>query len=116
VKKEMNTDIYGLPRPAVSRYKEIGHVFSAVGTDETLISKPSNGKLGIVFVLAEVPSGLTSPTVTLKDGLKRIGKWSVPSGDAKTLIVSTIGLEIEGDLTAQVNDTGITVSAWAVKA
>jgi hypothetical protein len=102
-------------RYPVSRYDEIGHVFSAAATDELLLPEPPKGKLAIVFVMAEVPGGLTSPTVTLKDGTKRIAKWSVPSGDAKTLISSSFGLAISGDLNAQVSDTGITVSVWAIK-
>jgi hypothetical protein len=100
---------------AGSDLKTIGHTFAAASTDETIISKPIDGQIGIAYIIAEVPSGLTSPTVTIKDGATRIAKWAVPSGDAKTIISSSAPLPINGDLVAQVNDTGITVSAWAVE-
>ncbi|MDC3412536.1 hypothetical protein [Terrihalobacillus insolitus] len=100
--------------PATSNLKTIGHVFSAASTDEVIINMPATGKIGIVYLVAEVASGLTSPTVTIKDGTTRIAKWAVPSGDAKTLISSAVPLEIDGDLVAQVNDTGITLSAWVL--
>jgi hypothetical protein len=96
-----------------SRLKNIGHVFSAANTDEDILIKPADSNIGVVYILAEVASGLTSPTVTIKDSTKRIGKWSVPSGDAISIITSTIPLELDGDLVAQVSDTGITLSAWA---
>lgn len=95
--------------------KSIGHTFSGTLNAETVLAKPVGGNIGIIFIVAEVPSGLSSPTVQINDGATRIGKWAIPSGDAITIISSTVPLEIDGDLTAQVSDTGITVSAWAVK-
>jgi hypothetical protein len=100
--------------PPVSDLKSIGYTFSAANTDEVIINKPSTGKLGIVHIIAEVASGLTSPTVTIKDGTTRIAKWAVPSGDAKTLISSATLINIDSDLVAQVSDTGITLSAWVI--
>jgi hypothetical protein len=104
-----------LVKVTASNLKSIGHSFAGTASAETVIAKPADGNLALVYVIAEVPSGLTSPTVQLNDGATRIGKWSVPSGDAITIISGSLPLEIDGDLTAQVSDTGITVSAWAVK-
>lgn len=95
--------------------KSIGYVFSAAAADETIIPKPNDGKIGVIHIVAEVASGITSPTVTLKDGTTEIGTWAVPAGDAITIVTNANPLDIDGDLVAQVSDTGITISAWAVK-
>jgi hypothetical protein len=102
-------------RMAGSDLKIIGYTFAAASADETVIAKPVGGKIGLVYIIANVAGGLTSPTVTIKDGTTTIGTYSVSAGDAVTVIDGAIPLEIDGDLVAQVSSTGITLSAWAVE-
>lgn len=101
-----------LPRRAL---ENIGHTFAAADTAETLIARPSNGRLAVVLVLAFAPSGLTAPTVTLKDGTRTVGMWSLPVGDTKTLLSLPAGLTLSGGLVAQASATTVIVSAWALE-
>jgi hypothetical protein len=110
----MKTDNHALPRPAVSRYDNVGYELTTT-TDETLLSKPSDGSLGIIEVIAHAPASLTSPTITLKDGTKTIGVFPISAGDTEILIENSIGLKIAGDLVAQASAAGVVVSGWAVK-
>lgn len=97
-----------------TRFKTIEHTFAGANADETIISKPSDGKLSIIKIIADVASGLTSPTVTIKDGTKVIGTFALTVGDAESIIDGHgFALEIDGDLVAQVSSTSITLSAWA---
>jgi hypothetical protein len=111
----MGIEQQALPRPAVSEYKNVGHETTTT-SDETILSAPANGTLGVIEVIAYAPSGLTSPTVTLKDGTITIGVFPVSAGDTEILIENSIGLEINNDLIAQASASGVIVSAWAVLA
>jgi hypothetical protein len=111
----MGIEQQGLPRPAVSEYKNVGHETTTT-SDETILSKPTDGTLGVIEVIAYAPSGLTSPAATLKDGAVTIGVFSVSSGDTEILIENSIGLEINNDLVIQTSASGVIVSAWAVLA
>jgi hypothetical protein len=93
----------------------IGHTFAAVDADETLIPRPLNGRLAVALVVAFAPSGLTSPTVTVKDGTRTIGTWSLPVGDTKTLLSLPAGLTLSEGLVARASATSVIISAWALE-
>lgn len=101
-----------LPRRVLDR---IGHTFAAAAADEVLVERPAEGRLAVVLMLAFAPSGLTSPTVTIKDGTRTIGTWSLPVGDTKTLLSLPGGLTLNSDLVAQASATSVVVSAWALE-
>jgi hypothetical protein len=96
-------------------FDRIGHTFAAADIDETLIARPSNGRLAVVLVVAFAPSGLTSPTVTIKDGARTIGTWSLPVGDTKTLLSLPAGLTFNEALVSRASATTVIVSAWALE-
>ena len=102
-------------KATIAKKKDINHVFAVANTDEVIATKPPAGKIGIVYVIAEATAAAVSPTVTLKDGTTPIAKWTVPGGDAKTLIFCSLPIEIDGDLVAQVNDLGVSLSTWWVE-
>jgi hypothetical protein len=108
-------DNRALPRPAVSKFNDVGHELTTTA-DTTVLTKPTVGSLAVIEVMAYAPSSLTSPTVTLKDGTKTIGVFPVSAGDTEILISNSIGLKISGDLVAQASAAGVIVSAWAVEA
>lgn len=95
--------------------ERIGHAFAAVDADETLIARPLNGRLAVVLIVAFAPSGLTSPTVTVKDGTRVIGTWSLPVGDTKTLLSLPAGLTLSEALVARASATTAIVSASALE-
>ncbi len=94
----------------------LGRSFAAANVNEVVISRPTNGRLALVKVIATVLDGpLANPTVTLQDGGTLIGRWNLPLGDAKILIFAPSGLPISGDLVAQVSHTAVRLSAWAIE-
>jgi len=99
----------------VANKKVIGYTFGAANTDETVLSPASDNTLCVVHLIVGVASGLTSPTLTLKDGTTEIGTWPLTSSEAETILSSSFILPWNGDLVAQVSSTGIEVSVWAVE-
>jgi hypothetical protein len=95
--------------------ERIGHTFAVADADETLIARPLNGRLAVALVVAFAPSGLTSPTVTVKDGPRTIGTWSLPVGDTRTLLSLPAGLTLNESLVARSSATTVIVSAWALE-
>lgn len=90
----------------------VAHTFDTADTVETLIAKPAWGRLAVVKVIANIPTGLTSPTATILDGATEIGKQALTANDIAELLGHANGLTIDGDLRGSVSDTAISVSAW----
>lgn len=97
----------------IASVKNIGHTFSLVDSDEVILTKPPNRKLALVQIIINGENGAAGG-VTIKDGSTVIGVFDVPANTSESIIQATHGLEIEGNLVAQVSDTGITLSAWAI--
>jgi hypothetical protein len=95
--------------------EKVGATFAAAATDQTVLAKPSSGRLALTLVVAHAPSGLTSPTITLKDGTQLLGTWPVPAGDSKTLLAAPNGLRLTSNLVAQASAVGVVVSAWGAE-
>lgn len=96
--------------------RAISRTPQAADSDETLIAADDGGKLGLVAVVAFAPSGLSSPTLTLKDSANgTIGTWPITAGETRWPIGSSWELPIDGDLVWQASSTDVTVSAWATR-
>lgn len=88
---------------------------AAADTDETLLSRADDEHLGLVLILAHAPSGLSSPTVTLKDDNGELGTFAIEPGDTTRLLVPALPAVIDGDLVWQASSTGVTINAWATR-
>lgn len=92
----------------------IGKTWAGAASDETIVAKPSDGKIGLSVVVVNVPAAVVGGSITLKDGTTVIyQKGSLTGPDS--LVLDFLGLELAGDFKGQVSATGITASAQGKK-
>lgn len=97
---------------SITSHNPRGFQPAAADTDETLITAPTSGRLGLIGVLATIASGLTTQTVVVKDGTTVITRLDVPSGGHDEFTAPNI-LPLEGDLVVQATSTDVELTAWA---
>lgn len=90
----------------------IGHQVSTADTDETLLSAPDKGRLGLAGISATIASGLTTQTVVVKDGTNVLTRLDVPAGGHDELTAPNL-LPLDGDLVVQATSTDVEITAWA---
>lgn len=97
----------------IASRKVLGYTFSAINTWETILTPSAGGQLAITHAIALSTSN--NETVRLaEDGVAFV--WTdVSTGNPAPLIEAGVGLEIDGDLSAQVTSLDVKLSIWALE-
>lgn len=109
-------DLRKLRRRAVAERKVIGFTLAAADTWETIL-QPSSGKRLAVTQVHAWQDATGSVDVRLRDsaGNGPILSEEISRDRGHPLINAAVALPIDGDLQAQVSDTAVTLSVWAIE-
>lgn len=108
--------VYRHDASTVARKKVIGHSLAAADTWETLLVQTPGLRLALVYAIAwQDETGGADVRLRDSSGNGDIVSAEVSRDNAEPLIQSTIGLAIDGNLQAQVSDTAVSLSVWALE-
>lgn len=97
---------------SIASHNPRGFQPATADTDETLITAPTAGRLGLIGVLATIKSGLTTQTAVLKDDATVLARVEASPGQTTQLAFPNV-LPLEGDLVVQATSTDVELTAWA---